>query len=269
MKFSVAVVSDSTGETAESILHAALAQFDGLDVCVERRRALTDATAAAEFADDFASRGGQMIISTLVKPDVRAALVSGAQANGVPCLPLLEPIVDAISRVTGQKPQACPGANRRVDGDYLRRVKAIEFTLKCDDGQSPELLSQADIVLFGVSRAGKTPLSIYLALKGFAVSNVPLLPHITPDKRVWDVAPEKRVGLLISPERLRAIRCERIAFLGLDPEKSAYANLDRIKEELGEARAVMESLGCRIYESTNRPFEELAQNILEDLKLRS
>ncbi len=268
MKFSVAVVSDSTGETAESLLHAALAQFDGLEVAIERYRSVTDAARAAQIPVAFGEHGGQLVVSTLVKPDVRTALKQATSDNHLAYVTMMEPLVDEISRLTGKEPQGLPGINRRVDGDYLRRVKAIEFTLRCDDGQSPELLEQADIVLFGVSRAGKTPLSIYLSMRGYCVSNVPLLHNIKPDKRVWNVDEGKRVGLMISPERLQGIRSERIAFMGIDPSKSSYANLETIKKELGEARALMESLHCRIYDSTDTSFEKLAQVILEDLNLR-
>jgi regulator of PEP synthase PpsR (kinase-PPPase family) len=267
MNLFVAVVSDSTGETAESMLHAALSQFSGLDVSIERHRLVRDVEQVEELVHSFSQKGGQLVVSTLVKRDVRAELVRATQKYNVGYVSMLEPLVDKISGLTGLQPIQEPGVIRRLDGDYLRRVKAIEFTLRCDDGQSPELMHEADIVLFGVSRAGKTPLSIWLALKGYAVSNVPLLPGIAPDRRVWDVDPLKRVGLLISPERLRAIRCERILAMGLDPDRASYANLDRIKSELSEAEELMKKLHCRIYDSTNQSYEELARNILEDLNL--
>ena len=268
MKLSIAVVSDSTGETAENLLRAALAQFSGLEVTIERHRSVTSAAGAARIPAEFAQKGGQLIVSTLVKPEVRAALKQAISDNHLACVTMMEPLMDEISRLTGKEPQELPGINRGVDGNYPHRVKAIEFTLRCDDGLSPELLNQADIVLFGVSRVGKTPLSIYLSLKGYCVSNVPLHYKRKPDKRVWDVDEGKRVGLMISPESLQLIRRERVALMGLDLMKSAYADLETIKKELDEARAFMESLHCRIYDSTNTSFEKLAQIILEDLNLR-
>ncbi|MGI6075349.1 MAG: pyruvate, water dikinase regulatory protein [Pyramidobacter sp.] len=268
MNLCVAVVSDSTGETAESMLHAALSQFSDLGVTIERHRRIREVAQVEELVDTFARRGGQLVVSTLVKRDVQSALLHATEKHHLGYVSMLEPLVSTIALITGLQPIQEPGVIRRLDGDYLRRVKAIEFTLRCDDGQSPELLTDADIVLFGVSRAGKTPLSIWLALKGYAVSNVPLLPGIAPDARVWDVAPQKRVGLLISPERLQAIRCERIISMGLDPQRAAYANIDQIRAELNEARELMVRLGCRIYDSTNQSYEELARNILEDLKLQ-
>ena len=267
MTLLVSIVSDSTGETAENMLHAALTQFGGLDVTIERHRAVREVGQVNAIADDFYRRGGQLIVSTLVKSDVLAALVAATKKYGLGYVSMMGPLVEEISRLTGQAPMQCPGVNRRLDGDYLRRVKAIEFTLRCDDGQSPELMSSADIVLFGVSRAGKTPLSIWFALKGYCISNVPLLPGIEPDPRIWNVDVEKRVGLLISPERLREIRCERIVAMGLDPQKAAYADIDKIRAELDDARSLMEKLRCRIYDSTDHSYEELARSILEDLKM--
>lgn len=267
MSLMVSIISDSTGETAESMFHAGLAQFKDLDVVIERHRAVRHVDQVRQIAQDFAARGGQLIVSTLVKDDVRTALLESTQRYHLGYVSMMENLVDEISRLTGEKPLQEPGVNRRLDGDYLRRVKAIEFTLRCDDGQSPELMSTADIVLFGVSRAGKTPLSICLALKGFRVSNVPLLPGIAPDERIWDVRPERRVGLLISAERLHEIRSERLISMGLDPERADYASIERINAELDEARDLMNRLGCRIYESTERSYEDLARNILEDLGL--
>lgn len=267
MTLHVSIVSDSTGETAESMLHAALAQFDGLDVTIERHRSVREVAQVHEIAGDFYQRGGHLIVSTLVKADVSAALVADTKKYNLGYVSMMGPLVEEICRLTGRQPMQRPGVNRRVDGDYLRRVKAIEFTLRCDDGQSPELMTAADIVLFGVSRAGKTPLSIWLALKGYAVSNVPLLPGVVPDSRIWNVSVEKRVGLLISAERLREIRCERIVAMGLDPQKAAYADIGKIRAELDDARSLMEKLRCRIYDSTDHSYEELARNILEDLKM--
>lgn len=267
MKLLVSIVSDSTGETAESILHAALAQFNDLDVTIERHRLVLEAAQVHEITKDFYQHGGHLIVSTLVKSDVLAALVADTKKYSLGYVSMMRPLVKEISRLTGIQPMQCPGVNRHVDGDYLRRVKAIEFTLRCDDGQSPELMTAADIVLFGVSRVGKTPLSIYLALKGYYVSNVPLLFGIVPDSRIWNVDIEKRIGLLISAKRLKDIRSERIISMGLDPQKAAYANIDRIRAELDEARSLMEKLQCRIYDSTDHSYEELACNILEDLNM--
>ena len=146
MNLFVAVVSDSTGETAESMLHAALSQFSGLDVSIERHRLVRDVEQVEELVHSFSQKGGQLVVSTLVKRDVRAELVRATQKYNVGYVSMLEPLVDKISGLTGLQPIQEPGVIRRLDGDYLRRVKAIEFTLRCDDGQSPELMHEADIV---------------------------------------------------------------------------------------------------------------------------
>ncbi len=267
MTLRVAIVSDSTGETAESMLRAALAQFDGLDVSVERYRSITTPGQAERIVSDFAKNQGNLMVTTLVSSEVRRALETAAEESGVAVVPMMAPLVASLESLSGQRPQERPGAIRQMDEKYQRRVKAIEFTMNCDDGKTPYLAPQADIVLFGVSRSGKTPLSMFLALKGYAVANVPLLPGIAPDEHIWQVEERRRVGLLISPKRLQEIRSERLIQMGLDPSRAAYASPERIEAELLEARQMMERLRCRIYESTSRPMEELAQVILEDLKL--
>ncbi len=268
MPLRVAIVSDSTGETAESMLKAALAQFDGLEVEFQRYRSVTDADQAREIVAEFADRQGHLMVTTLVCDSVREALTAAARGR-LQVVHLMAPVVEALASITGLMPQERPGAIRQMDQRYQRRVKAIEFTINCDDGKQPHLAPQADVVIFGVSRSGKTPLSMFLALKGYAVANVPLLPGVAPDDHIWEVPERRRVGLLISPQRLQEIRSERLIQMGLDPSRSSYASLERIESELAQARQLMERLHCRIYESTSRPMEELAQIILSDLNLNA
>ncbi len=267
MPLVVGLVSDSSGETAEAMLRAALAQFPGLDVAVVPFRQVQTAEKVRDAVHKASESSAKLIISTLVKDDVRLALLDAANEAGIPAVHLLQPLLGALEQVSGAHPIQSPGTLRKVDESYFRRVKAMEYTIACDDGRSPQLLPQADIVLFGVSRAGKTPLSLFLANKGISVANVPLLPGVEPDERVWNVPVEKRVGLLISASRLREIRSQRLVLLGLDPQRAAYASLERITEELTNAKVLMEKLKCRIYDSTDRPVELLAQEIMFDLHL--
>jgi hypothetical protein len=146
-------------------------------------------------------------------------------------------------------------------------VKAIEFAIKCDDGKSPELLKDADIVLVGVSRSGKTPLAMYLAHKGLMVANMPLVPESPPPGELYEVEGERIIGLTIDPAKLRRIREERLRVLGLDPGVSMYARQERIEEELGYAKKIMEELKAKIFDVTNKAVEETAQEIMDYLNL--
>ena len=155
---------------------------------------------------------------------------------------------------------------KELNAEYFRRVKAIEFAIKCDDGRSPEFLDQAELVVIGVSRTSKTPLSMYLAHKGIAAANIPLVPEADPPQELFSLPPEKVVGLLIAPEKLVQIRKERLRVLGLDAEVSNYAQWERVQEELDFAKGIMRRTGCRTFDVTNRAIEETAQEILDCLR---
>lgn len=165
MNFRIALVSDGTGETVETIYRAALAQFDGLNAQVERFRGVISAEQALEVADNFAAHGGNLIVTTLVQPEVRDAISNAAALHSIPVVNMLEPLIEGIQHVTHFVPLKRPGALRQMDERYKRRVRAIEFTIQCDDGKSPQLMTQADIVLFGVSRAEKRRWRCFWQLK--------------------------------------------------------------------------------------------------------
>jgi regulator of PEP synthase PpsR (kinase-PPPase family) len=151
---------------------------------------------------------------------------------------------------------------RKVDEMYYRRVEAVEFAVRYDDGKDPRGITQADIVLVGVSRTSKTPLSMYLAHKRVKVANVPLVPEVAPPEELYKVERGKVIGLVIKPELLNNIRTERLKTLGLSGQAS-YANFERILEELEFADKIMKKLGCPVIDVTNRAVEETASKILE------
>lgn len=263
----VGIVSDGTGETAEAMVKAALSQFPDLECRILPYAQVRDESRLAEVIAHIQSQGIKLVVTTLLDTTVRQKLADYCQKEGIALHFLLTPLLEKVTHLTGCQPTGTPGAQRQIDAAYLKRIKAMEFTITCDDGKSPQLWNQADLVLYGVSRAGKTPLSLFLADRGVAVANVPLLPGIEPDPRAYDVAPQKRVGLIISPQRLREIRLQRLALMGLDPDKAFYAQEEHIQAELAQARSLMEKLGCRIYESTDQPLEVLGLQILYDFHL--
>ncbi len=159
------------------------------------------------------------------------------------------------------QPKEEPGLIYRLDEEYFRKIEAVEFAVKYDDGRDPKGIKRADIVLIGVSRTSKTPLSQYLALKRYKVANVPLVPESIPPTELFDIPKEKCFGLLISPEKLIDIRMERLRSLGLKPE-AAYAQMDRINRELEYARNLYERIGCQVIDVTNKAVEETANLIL-------
>src|SRR5699024_4539797 len=159
------------------------------------------------------------------------------------------------------------GLGHKLDEDYFKRVEAIEFAVKYDDGRDSRGISRADIVLIGVSRTSKTPLSQYLAHKRIKVANVPIVPEVDPPEELYEVAPEKCIGLLISPEKLNEIRIERLKALGLG-NQATYANIERIHQELSYFDNVVTKIGCKIVDVSNKAVEETANIILQNIKYR-
>jgi hypothetical protein len=265
MEITIYVVSDFTGETAEHVARAAFSQFASDRIDLHRFRYINNKERAQEVLEQ-AAEDGALIICTLVDHDLRRWFVDKARGQGTQTVDILGPILDILEKRLGHPPLETPGLLRRMDEEYFRRVKAIEFAIKCDDGRSPEDLTSADVVIIGVSRTSKTPLCMYLAHRGYMVANIPLIPETEPPKQLFRIPPERIFGLMIQPEKLVHIRRERLRLLGLDSEVSNYAQWERVEEELQYARNLMRKIGCRVMNVTNRAIEETAQEILDYLR---
>lgn len=172
------------------------------------------------------------------------------------------PILNALKTVTHSDPRFEPGLIRRMDDAYFNKVDAIEFAVSYDDGKQPWGLSKADLVIVGVSRTSKTPLCMYLAHKGLKVANVPLVPEVAPPEELFQVPPEKVIGLTLKWSLLLEIRKERLKTLGLS-ESVDYTNPERINEELSYSAGIMRRIGCLVIDVTNKAVEETASKILE------
>ncbi len=254
------VVSDSVGETAELVTKAAVSQFNGNSTTIKRFPYVEDMTDIDEVISLVKMDQG-MIAYTLVKPEMREYMKELSQREGIYTCDIVGPLIDQIQQASGKKPLFEPGLVRKLDEDYFKKVEAIEFAVKYDDGRDPRGILKADIVLVGVSRTSKTPLSQYLAHKRLKVANVPLVPEVDPPEELFKVTAEKCFGLKISSEKLNQIRRERLISLGLN-DTASYANLDRIKEELTYFDQVVTKIGCPIVDVTNKAVEETANVIL-------
>lgn len=261
------VVSDSVGETAELVTKAAVSQFNGSGVVLKRIPYVEDESTINEVIQ-LAKMNNGLIVFTLVKPDIRAYMKQEAEKEGIFACDVMGPLLDHFQKQYGKTPLNEPGLVRKLDDDYFKKVEAIEFAVKYDDGRDPRGLLKADIVLIGVSRTSKTPLSQYLAHKRFKVANVPLVPEIDPPEELYQVDKDKCFGLKISPEKLNEIRRERLKTLGLN-DQASYANLDRIKNELEHFNKVVEQIGCPIIDVTNKAVEETANIIVNQVQQRN
>jgi regulator of PEP synthase PpsR (kinase-PPPase family) len=259
----VLVVSDALGETAEGVARAALAQFEAQARL--RRFPHVDSPPAVEQVVAIAEGLPRcLVVYTVVLPELRERLRREMQARGIPAVDVMGPALDAVEGLLGRPAAYHPGTVHRLDEGYFRRVEAVEFAVRYDDGKDPRGLPLADVVVLGVSRTSKTPLCMYLANRRVKAANVPLVPEIALPAEVARVDRERLVGLTIDPVELQSIRRMRLRTIGL-PEGAPYATLERIEEELAYANQVFRQLGCRVVDVTHRAVEETAERILHFL----
>ncbi|BBI34719.1 pyruvate, water dikinase regulatory protein [Cohnella abietis] len=257
----VYVVSDSAGDTGELAVRAAAAQFHPLSVHI-RRAAFIQSREGIDSILSSAQTENSIVLYTLVIPFLRDYMVDQASQMNLKAVDLLGPLIGTLEGTLGLESRHEPGLNHVLNADYFRKVEAVEFAVRYDDARDVSGILKADIVLAGVSRTSKTPLSMVLAHKTFKVANVPLVPELVPPKELYLIPAHKVIGLTINPDSLNAIRKERLKALGL-PDSAPYATSERILKELDHARNVMEKIGCIVIDVSNKAVEETASLILE------
>lgn len=255
------MISESLGETAEAVIRATASQFEPENFEIVRIP-YVDSVKLLEDTLQEASGQNAFVCHTLISPKLRAAFTKLAAKYSVIAVDILGPMLAAVQKLSGIEPKNQPGLTHLLTKDYFRRIEAIEFAVKYDDGKSPAGLLKADIILIGVSRTSKTPLSMYLAHKGLKVANVPLIPGIAPPEELFNISPQKIIGLIVDPGKLNEIRAERLKAIGLMPGAS-YAKLACIAEEIEYSKAIMRRLSCRVIDVSNSAIEETAHMILE------
>ncbi|WP_099158533.1 pyruvate, water dikinase regulatory protein [Virgibacillus ndiopensis] len=256
----VFVLSDSVGETAELVIKAGLSQFNNGQYKIQRIPYVEDKKTIDE-ALLLAKEKQGIIGFTLVDPLLRKHLNNAAKRINIEAIDIMGPMMDSMERVFGKPPRLEAGLVHKLDEDYFKRVEAIEFAVKYDDGRDPRGISRADIILIGVSRTSKTPLSQYLAHKRIKVANVPIVPEVDPPEELYEVDPDKCIGLRITPEKLNDIRKERLKALGLG-DQATYANMNRIHQELAYFDKVVNKIGCKVVNVSNKAVEETANSIM-------
>jgi [pyruvate, water dikinase]-phosphate phosphotransferase / [pyruvate, water dikinase] kinase len=258
------MVSDSTGETAARLVKALEAQFPDQPF-VEVRHPRVEDVEDLHIAVQQARGRPAVMVYTLVEPELRDAMRQLCRRSRVHYCDLLGHPIDSISRVAGVAARMQPGARAPLDETYFKRIEAIEFAVKYDDGVGRGL-EEADIVLVGVSRTSKTPLSMYLGYLGYKAANVPVVRGIEPPPELFEIDPAKIVGLTIAADRLADIRTARVRTMGAPRRR--YAELDGIYEELDEATAVHRRLGCPVIDVTELSVEETAMRIIRLVEQR-
>ena len=258
------IVSDSTGETAQRLVQALEAQFPEQEF-EEVRHARAETVDDLERAVRSARGHAAVVVYTLVDPELRDAMRRLCRRARVHYCDVLGHPIDAVARVSGQSARMMPGSRAPLNPAYFRRIEAMEFAVKYDDGVGAGL-DEADIVLVGVSRTSKTPLSIYLGYLGHKVANVPVVKGIAPPKELFEIDPAKVVGVTIHADRLADIRRARVRNLGTNNRR--YAELGEIYDELDEASALHRRLACPVIDISELSIEETAQRILRTVESR-
>lgn len=261
MAVNLFVVSDALGETAEGVARAVLAQFEGVPYRVRKLSHVDHEAALLGCLRVVEAAPSPVVVYTLVVEGFRARMAEELALRNIPGVDVLGPVLEAVEHVAGQCAVHTPGSIHRLDEGYFQRVEAVEFAVRYDDGKDPRGLSLADVVLLGVSRTSKTPLSMYLAHHRVKVANVPLVPEAPLPEELFRVPRERLLGLTIDPESLRGIRRTRLETIGL-PDGAPYASLQRIERELDYAKDVFRRLGCRVVDVSRRAVEETAERVM-------
>jgi len=255
------VVSGGTGASGEQLVHTVLVQFPDSEVPVHTVAHVRQVEQIEE-AVRRAAAGGGTIVHTLVDPDLRRALIERAQQAGVAEIDLVGPLMSHLGDTLGQEPIAHPGLYRHLRRTYFDRIEAIEFSMAHDDGRRPHDWPQADITLVGVSRVGKTPLSMYLAVLGWKVANLPLIPEVPVPETLFALDRQRVIGLSMEPGQLLFYRRQRQSRLGTRG-LGAYTDPARVYEEVEAARDLCRRHGFTVLDVTDKPIEATADQIAE------
>jgi regulator of PEP synthase PpsR (kinase-PPPase family) len=261
------VLSDSTGETAEKVVRAALLQFphSGVQIRLHTRVRTREAVKPVL---ERAAREGALIVFTVVSPELREFIHASSYELRVEALDLIGSLIGKLGVYLERNPLNTPSAMLPLSDEYFRRIEAVEFTVKSDDGKEPRNFRKADLVLVGVSRTSKTPLSTLLAQRGLKIANLPLVLGVPPPPELEDANQDRIVGLTIGLEPLVEIRKARLKQLGMSVDAS-YGLKEQVKAELEYAKNIFaQHPTWPVIDVTGRAIEETAVIILESLKER-
>jgi regulator of PEP synthase PpsR (kinase-PPPase family) len=261
------IVSDSTGETAEKVVRAALLQFPGSGVQIRLHTRVRNAESARSILQQCAADRA-LVLFTVVSPELREAIHQYSYELRIDAVDLIGSLIAKIGSFLDQQPINLPSAMLPLSDEYFRRIEAVEFAVKSDDGREPRNFKKADLVLVGVSRTSKTPLSTLIAQRGLKVANYPLVLGVDPPPEIEEAPQDRCVGLTIGLEQLVQIRRARLKQLGM-PVDTNYGLRDHVREELEFADAVFRKHPMwPVIDVTGRAIEETAVIVLETLRER-
>ena len=259
--FHLHLVSDSTGETLIAASRAASAQYQGV-ASIEHVYPLVRTPAQLDRVITEIENAPGIVLFTLVNSDLSRRLEESCESSGSPCLSVLGPILTLFKSYLGQNSTPRAGAQHMLNADYFKRIDALNFSMMSDDGQLPENLEHADIVLVGVSRTSKTPTSIYLANRGYKTANIPLVPHAALPHALIHLQHPLVVGLVASADRIVQIRQNRLLSLNTDA-RTDYVDRVAVAEEIAASRRLFAERGWPTIDVSRRSIEETAAAVLD------
>ena len=254
------ILSDTVGDISEKVIFAVMSQFPNVKEKEIKKYPFLDNLSDLTSVLNDAKNEQAVVVSTLINHELSEAAKDYTDANNLFFVDYLYPLMKVLSDKLDEKPIYQSSALHALDEQYFDRISAIEFAVKYDDGKNPRGFLKSDIVLLGISRTSKTPLSMYLANHSYKVSNLPLIPEVEVAPEIFEVPSEKIFGLVASPEYIMNVRSERVKIMGLASE-STYNNMQRIKQELSYAEELYDKLGATVINMENRSIEETAQQI--------
>lgn len=258
--FNVHLVSDSTGETLAGVMRATCAQFDNI-LPIEHSYFLVRSARQLERVLREIEAAPGVVMFTLSNMEHRAMLEARCEELGMPCVAVLDPVLDVTARYLGQELNHRVGASRKLTAEYFKRIDALDFAMDHDDGQQVIELKDADVILVGVSRTSKTPTCVYLAHRGVKAANVPLVPNVPLPPEVFGERRPLVVGLTISADRLVHIRRNRLVAMK-ETRAGEYTEEDAVRAEVMNAQRLFEREGWPTIDVSRRSIEETAAAVL-------
>lgn len=261
------VVSDSIGQSAVNLVRAGLSKFKDMNYKIKDYTFISTASEIEKVMTDLISEKNTLVFNALVNNEISELLKKELKKNDIQYCNMLEPVINRVTNFTGLEldTDGIDDSNQlRLDDRYFDRIDALEFAVQHDDGKEPKGFLEAEVIILGISRTSKTPLSIYLANNNYKVANLPLMPESELPEEIWEVDKRRIFGLTNDVKILSEIRKERMISYGLNPE-TIYSDKKRIEEEINYAHELYEKLDCKIINVSNKSIEETAALIIGSL----
>ena len=266
-KYNVYLVSDSTGETLDRIFLSLKSQFANFDYEKKEFAFIRTEQQIDKIIKECIKLDNSLILYTIVETKLAKYISNQSEKNNVPCFGILGNLILSFSKLLNQKAIHKPSAQHVLDDDYYKRIEAIQYTMSHDDGKKVDDLSNADVILLGVSRTSKTPTSIYLANRGYKTINIPLILDQRVPEELMSNSKACIVGLVADPDRLADIRRNRVAIMK-DQKLKDYTDLDAIKKEVEDSKKLFKKNNWPVIDVTRRSVEETAASILKIIDIK-